>query len=660
MTCTAQDQCHAVGTCDPLSGICTNPTKSNGATCDDGNACTSGDSCQAGSCVAGTQTCASITMFRNPFSHGAAINITATASASPPTVVPGDLLTFTSTVTNDSVQFQDDGVTEITNTGTTPFTVGSYQQTMEYFSLATQTWIPFAKVSYDSTGAEVDDPNLVVIQTGGLFGAVVPSGGAPVGVSYVIRATVPSDIVNLLTDVTRVNGVRDVLHIDTGAGTPGVSAEVDVSDGFTLEAQTLTGLSDSVQLAGNGTSDVAPMTGLGDTIPPGASITYTGSLIATPFRPRSSTESDRDYVFRINSPFYEAFTTFSTPHQGSVTARTIVNTQVPNLTIQKGGPAQGNAGLTLPYTVQLQNFGLASAGPFGIVDTVNGNAIAAQVSTPPSLAPGASGTATVNAASPVDQPVGSFTDTALVTWQDRNGNVYGPISAAFTTNIVAGHPEGYLTLVATGGGGPQILGAPVTLTATALDGLGHPVANLPLQLAIAGSNAQSTSLVTGSDGTASFTYDGPTLGRDTATVTATINGPTLQASVPTYTWASSDGPPCVGRTTPLDVMLLIDGSPSMFTNNTVPAAQAAADAFIGDLNPDLDQVAAVFFNSGPELAVPFTSTRRRPTPGSTRRLWTSPMPAAVSVRRTAPTTRAGSKPPSTSSRDLATARRPPR
>jgi hypothetical protein len=51
VTCTASDQCHDVGTCDPGSGACSNPAKTDGTACDDKNACTQKDSCQAGACM---------------------------------------------------------------------------------------------------------------------------------------------------------------------------------------------------------------------------------------------------------------------------------------------------------------------------------------------------------------------------------------------------------------------------------------------------------------------------------------------------------------------------------------------------------------------------------------------------------------------------------
>jgi hypothetical protein len=50
VVCTASDQCHNAGTCDPSSGVCSNPAKTNGSSCSDGNACTQTDTCQAGVC----------------------------------------------------------------------------------------------------------------------------------------------------------------------------------------------------------------------------------------------------------------------------------------------------------------------------------------------------------------------------------------------------------------------------------------------------------------------------------------------------------------------------------------------------------------------------------------------------------------------------------
>jgi Lactonase, 7-bladed beta-propeller len=53
VVCTASDQCHVAGTCNPATGTCSNPAAGNGTACNDGNVCTLGDSCNSGSCQPG-------------------------------------------------------------------------------------------------------------------------------------------------------------------------------------------------------------------------------------------------------------------------------------------------------------------------------------------------------------------------------------------------------------------------------------------------------------------------------------------------------------------------------------------------------------------------------------------------------------------------------
>ncbi len=50
VTCSALDQCHDVGVCNPGNGVCSNPAKAEGASCDDGESCTGPDTCSAGVC----------------------------------------------------------------------------------------------------------------------------------------------------------------------------------------------------------------------------------------------------------------------------------------------------------------------------------------------------------------------------------------------------------------------------------------------------------------------------------------------------------------------------------------------------------------------------------------------------------------------------------
>lgn len=49
--CTAASQCHLAGTCDPATGLCSQPLQEDGTVCDDANLCTQSDTCRTGTCV---------------------------------------------------------------------------------------------------------------------------------------------------------------------------------------------------------------------------------------------------------------------------------------------------------------------------------------------------------------------------------------------------------------------------------------------------------------------------------------------------------------------------------------------------------------------------------------------------------------------------------
>jgi hypothetical protein len=51
IVCTASDACHIAGSCDPATGMCSNPSAANGTACDDNDLCTQTDTCQFGACL---------------------------------------------------------------------------------------------------------------------------------------------------------------------------------------------------------------------------------------------------------------------------------------------------------------------------------------------------------------------------------------------------------------------------------------------------------------------------------------------------------------------------------------------------------------------------------------------------------------------------------
>eukprot|EP01063_Lacrimia_lanifica_P007604 TRINITY_DN1488_c0_g6_i1.p1 TRINITY_DN1488_c0_g6~~TRINITY_DN1488_c0_g6_i1.p1 ORF type:complete len:3347 (+),score=823.83 TRINITY_DN1488_c0_g6_i1:868-10041(+) len=65
VVCEASDQCHNVGMCDPATGLCTDPVKSDGLLCDDGNP-NSDAVCQGGMCVSSVPCGQTVCTSTNP------------------------------------------------------------------------------------------------------------------------------------------------------------------------------------------------------------------------------------------------------------------------------------------------------------------------------------------------------------------------------------------------------------------------------------------------------------------------------------------------------------------------------------------------------------------------------------------------------------------
>ena len=107
----------------------------------------------------------------------------------------------------------------------------------------------------------------------------------------------------------------------------------------------------------------------------------------------------------------------------------------PILDIAKSGPATADAGTTATYAIALANSGGATAErPHGQRQRRrrrHGHGLGR----PRLDLPGRSITVAATYAIPADQPAGPLADAAAVTWRDANGDLYGPVSSTFTTQV---------------------------------------------------------------------------------------------------------------------------------------------------------------------------------------------------------------------------------
>ena len=143
--------------------------------------------------------------------------------------IPGDTLTYSSTVTNTGATLAFSGTDFAQNNGNIAATVSAYYDDVEYYSTASKGWVALAGTAA-STGTPVVTPP---IKTGMTFsatgvtanGVTYPSTGDPIlGTQINTTATaawnfqasvsVTPSLIAILKDPTKVNGVRNVIHLE--------------------------------------------------------------------------------------------------------------------------------------------------------------------------------------------------------------------------------------------------------------------------------------------------------------------------------------------------------------------------------------------------------------------------------------------------------------
>ena len=487
-----------------------------------------------------------------------------TLTVNPDRGIPGDQLAYRATVANNGANAGLAGTFTAASQSDIDSTVAAYYDAVEYFSGPDQKWIPFAVASAAQPGYTAFEPppaaGAMTLQLSSIAsdGVTYPAtGDAIVGTriakgataSWSYQASIPLTPAQLalLLDPTTARAVRNVVHFEVTPrklqnGQPYVQ-RVD----FTAQWRTLSsGLTNTVvTIVPPSGAPVATTVGA---LAPGASATASASFLIPVPAAKASDETDAAYLARLglatSTPLVASAHASATAADG-----TLVNTPAPDPTasatvllpivrISKQGPATADAGTTVQYTIGLQNTGSAQAQDLAVDDLFPGGAHVATNGVPATLDPGgAPVSAQASFDIPLAQPVGDLTDTASVTWRDANANLYGPISATFTTRVTASGAGSTLVL-APATAGPNVTGTSQTLTVTATDKDGVTIAGLAVHLAITGANPTTADATTDATGLATFTYTGTTRGNDTAQATATYRGATLTSNTSGISWVT--------------------------------------------------------------------------------------------------------------------------
>jgi RHS repeat-associated protein len=393
--------------------------------------------------------------------------------------IPRDSLTYTAVVTNAGSVVQLAGDLTAQNTDATTAVVASYFDAVSTAANShcgaggsndgqnTSQWTPVAGTAAASNGyspvqaAPIASGLSLSLTPVPAAGVVYPASGDPIlgtqiapgaQATWHYTATIslsPAQTV-LLLDPAQTTRIRNTFHAEpvprdqSGHGSP-ATINVDFCQQLFASQPSGTVSNVTVTITPRGAAPVAlgpaAFPGLA-ALAPGASVLVSAqSLVPVPASKQAG-ESDATYLARLTaiegSQLVGTATAVGTGATGQVSAPPAISgpttEHVPVVHVAKSGPTSADAGTTATYPIALQNTGGANAGPLAVGDSVGG-AAGPVVGVPASLAPSAGAAATATFAIPASQPGGPLTDVAAATWQDANGNGYGPVSSSFTTQV---------------------------------------------------------------------------------------------------------------------------------------------------------------------------------------------------------------------------------
>ena len=496
--------------------------------------------------------------------------------------IPGDNLTYTATLTNTGATLRAEGDYTAQNTGATTATVLSYFDAVSTATNShcgttitnqgnnTSQWTPLAGVAQALAGYTPVAPSPIVggmtltVTPNPASGVTYPSSGDPIlgtvlspsstaSWHYVAVLQLTPQQVNFLLN-PQVTHVRNTLHAEMGQRTQqgnGQPASVDTDFCQQFQNSAPSGAASNATITITPQNFASPLvfnasTTLGlASIATGASVSVSGTAAVPVPAAKGSTESDAQYTARlaaVNGSTLNAVATASASSSGgsiSAAQATSPSTTVhlPILGIVKSGPATADTGTTPTYPLALSNSGGATASGLSIVDTVPSGNTGAVSNVPSTLAAGGSATAQASFTVPATQAAGPLTDTASVTWQDANGNVYGPVSGQYTTQIRSSLVGATLVLSPTSAG-PNPVGSSQSFTATLLDRNGVPLSGKSVNFAITGVNPVTGFGTTDANGVTTFSYSGANNGNDTVQATVTQDTVTVTSNTANVGWIS--------------------------------------------------------------------------------------------------------------------------
>lgn len=378
--------------------------------------------------------------------------------------LPGDSLAYTAKLANPGATLVVSGLMGAQNSGDQTATGAHYAYQLQYQSATDGKWKTLAATDASSSGyAPIETPptktGISLVTTPAAWpGASYPAGsehvlgttiasGAQAAWAYQARIPLTAAQVQLLHDPTKSSGIRSAVHIEFSPSGSTVREFYRTGDNFIAKFRSqspdLTNASlqlsppsgQPLNFASSNASQLAR-------IAPGQSATVTGSYSVPVIEARGATESSDSYLARLRSRNNRSLRATARADVSSDVGRLYVPREttsstesIPLVALALGSPATAQAGQSANFTIGLSNTGLRRAVSIATSTSLDGQALPSVPDVPTELAAGGTETTEGSVALP-GSSYGALAHIGQVTWNDENGNHYGPVSSEKTIDVL--------------------------------------------------------------------------------------------------------------------------------------------------------------------------------------------------------------------------------
>ncbi|WP_109474665.1 PKD domain-containing protein [Ornithinimicrobium cavernae] len=379
------------------------------------------------------------------------------------TAVPGDTVTHTVEVTNTGSRLVLPGVVGAENMDTSTATLAHWSYQVEYLDVAEQRWVSLAGAAGTTDGYVPLDPparseGVTLTATPNATGGVTypagddlltgttlePGSLASWGYQAVVDLT-PAQVAVLL-DEQQSAAVRHSVVLEFTPETTQVRRLYRFGHDVVGELRAQGASAQDVQVTvlrpeGDALSLTSTEAEGLAAVGPGATATTTAPVTVAVPAARGDHETSAAYLARLAATDGAELRTFAfaraTAGVGLVIApqgMSSLTSTVPVVGLSSTADATSTAGAVLTYDLGLSNTGGAEALALGVTHTVGGEPVDVP-DVPATLQPGGVSTLGATFAVPHDHDGGVVQSGSTASWQDANGNGYGPVDAASTTTV---------------------------------------------------------------------------------------------------------------------------------------------------------------------------------------------------------------------------------